>query len=160
MQAIRAAGREPGSASQSQDNGEGTAPPASHPEFSRLLDEIEAAGQAQDASRASWLTDLTQFDDPGPTQRAWLLADAALAALARMPDAALAAGRAIVADLPIDASPYRKENVCLLLEASHRLEAIPIVAAVRRLCDAESRCETAMVLRHLRSGRGYYWSER
>lgn len=159
LQSLRTAASEPGEMSASQDGGDDSQPPMDDPEFGRLLDVIEAAGREQDASRATWLSELTQFDESGSTRRAWLLADAALAALARMPDAALPAGRAIVAELPIDASPYRKENVCLVLEASHRVEAIPIVVAVRRLCDAESRRETAMVLRHLRSGRGYYWSE-
>jgi hypothetical protein len=108
MQKIRETAREAQANPAVSDTLEGKSRPDLDPEFWRLLDEIEALGREEDASRAAWLAELTQIDGPGPGDRDELLSDAALAALARMPDAPLEVGRALCAHLPIDASRYRK----------------------------------------------------
>jgi HEAT repeat protein len=87
-----------------------------------------------------------------------LLSQAALAALARMPRAALEAGLALRRDLSASASPCRKIGLCYVLEASGSPQAIPAVEELLRDPDSRVRKEAEGTFARLLAGKGYFWS--
>jgi hypothetical protein len=124
--------------------------PSADPEMWQLLDEIEAVGRTHDASKANWLAGFTQFDEFDILGRRYILATAALAALAEMPEAAFEAGRDLWLKLPADASRHRKIGLCKVLEASGSAKAIPLIESLTQDSSAMVREEAARALQHLR----------
>jgi hypothetical protein len=121
-------------------------------EFWETLDRIEAAGERREAGAAPWLASLTQTDDGGPMGRDLFLSWAALAALARVPEAALAAGRELSRALPADASRYRKIGLCLALAASGDPAALPLIERFRDDPDQFVKQEARWMIAHWGQG--------